>query len=135
MLVAAPAYLARHGTPESPENLKRHNCLLLRFPRSPEYFWMLTTPEGPRKLTVAGAFDSDDGEVLTSWALGGAGIANRPRYEVAEAMADGRLVEVLPETPPVAAGFGVLTPHRELQDPKVRLFIDFAARELKGALG
>ena len=46
-----------------------------------------------------------------------------------------RLVELLPGTPPVAAEFGVLTPHRELQDPKVRLFIEFAARELKGALG
>ena len=96
---------------------------------------MLQTPEGPRKLVVAGGFDSDDGDVLTAWALEGAGIANRPRYEVAGALADGRLVEVLPEAPPVTVGFGVLTPHRELQDPKVRLFIDFAARALKGALG
>ncbi|MBB1499209.1 LysR family transcriptional regulator [Paracoccus sp. MC1862] len=135
VLVAAPSYLEQHGTPEAPDDLKRHNCLLLRFPRSPEYFWMLQTPEGPRKLAVAGAFDSDDGEVLLNWALGGAGIANRPRYEVADAMADGRLVEVLPGSPPVTAEFGVLTPHRELQDPKVRRFIDFAARELKGALG
>lgn len=135
VLVAAPAYLAQHGAPGAPDDLKRHNCLLLRFPRSPEYFWMLQTPEGPKKLAVAGAFDSDDGEVLTSWALAGAGIANRPRYEVAEALKNGHLVEVLPGTPPVASEFGVLTPHRELQDPKVRLFIDFAARELKGALG
>jgi DNA-binding transcriptional LysR family regulator len=135
VLVAAPAYLAEHGTPAEPEDLKRHNCLLLRFPRSPEYFWVLQTPEGLKKLAVAGGFDADDGEVLTAWALDGAGIANRPRYEVAEALKDGKLVEVLPDTPPVAAEFGVLMPHRELQDPKVRLFIDFAARELKGALG
>ena len=46
-----------------------------------------------------------------------------------------KLVELLPETPPLPVEFGVLTPHRELQDPKVRLFIEFAARELKGSLG
>lgn len=135
VLVASPAYLAQHGTPEAPEELKRHNCLLLRFPRSPEYYWVLQTPEGPQKLAVAGAFDSDDGEVLTDWALAGTGIANRPRYEVAAALREGQLVEVLPETPPMAVEFGVLTPHRDLQDPKLRLFIDFAVRELKGAMG
>lgn len=134
VLVAAPDYLARHGTPLLPEDLKRHNCLLLRFPRSPEYYWVLEGPAGPIKLMVAGRFDTDNGAVLTDWALDGAGVANRPRYEVAADIAAGRLVELLPETPPMAAEFGILTPHRELQDPKLRRFIDFAARALKGAV-
>lgn len=132
VLVAAPSYLAAKGTPQTPDDLKAHNCLLLRYPRSPEYYWVLQTPQGKRKMMVAGQFDADDGDVLTEWALEGAGIANRPKYEVAGHIADGRLVEVLAETPPLAAQFGVLTPHRQLQDPKVRMFIDFAARELKG---
>jgi len=95
---------------------------------------VLETPEGRRKLMVSGRFDADDGDVLTAWALAGAGIANRPRYEVAADLAAGRLVEVLPGSPPVAAQFGCLTPHRQLQDPKVRLFVDFAVRQLKGAM-
>lgn len=134
VLVAAPAYLAAHGTPARPDDLKRHNCLLLRFPRSPEYYWVLEGPEGPVKMMVAGRFDTDDGAVLTDWALAGAGIANRPRYEVAGDLAAGRLVELLPETPPAPAEFGILTPHRGFQDPKVRLFTEFAARSLKGAV-
>ncbi|MBS7544089.1 LysR family transcriptional regulator [Ancylobacter oerskovii] len=134
VLVASPAYVARHGTPSSPDDLADHNCLLLRFPRSPEYFWTLETPDGPRKMTVSGRFDVDDGDVLTQWALDGAGIANRPRYEVRAHLEAGRLLEVLPQTPPLGAQFGCLTPHREFQDPKVRLFIDFAVRSLKGAL-
>lgn len=133
-LVAAPAYLTERGVPQRPEDLKDHNCLLLRFPRSPEYFWQLETPEGRRKMMVAGRFDADDGDVLTGWALDGAGIANRPRYEVQDHIDAGRLVEVLADTPPVAAQFGCLMPHRQLQDPKVRLFVDFAVRELKGAM-
>ena len=132
VLVATRAYLDQHGTPESPEDLAAHNCLLLRYPRSPEYYWVLKTPDGPQKLLVNGRFDADDGDVLTDWALEGRGIVNRPRYEVAEDLAQGRLVEVLPRTPPIPAQFGVLTPHRRLQDPKVRLFADFIARETRG---
>lgn len=131
VLVASPGYLAAQGTPAKPEDLADHNCLLLRYPRSPEYFWVLQTPEGPRKMMVGGRFDTDDGDVLTAWALDGQGIANRPLYEVAEHIRTGRLVQVLPDTPPPASQFGCLTPHRRLQDPKVRMFADFAVRELK----
>ena len=132
-LVASPAYLEKRGVPLSPDDLMDHNCLLLRYPRSPEYFWVLETSEGRRKMTVAGQFDADDADVLTAWALDGAGIVNRPYYEVKRHLEEGKLVEVLPETPPIGAQLGCLMPHRELQDPKVRLFVDFAIRSLKGA--
>lgn len=131
MLVASPEYLAAHGTPEQPEDLADHNCLLLRYPRSPEYFWVLQAPDGPRKMMVSGRFDTDDGDVLTAWALAGEGIANRPFYEVADDIEAGRMVNVLPDAPPMPAQFGCLTPHRRLQDPKVRMFADYAVRELK----
>ncbi|MDT1063891.1 LysR family transcriptional regulator [Paracoccus sp. CPCC 101403] len=131
VLVATPGYLEKHGMPEKPDDLVKHNCLLLRYPRSPEYYWVLKTAEGPQKLLVNGHFDADDGDVLTDWALEGCGIANRPHYEVAEHLEAGRLKLILPEAPPLPAQFGVLTPHRRLQDPKVRLFADFIARETK----
>jgi DNA-binding transcriptional LysR family regulator len=132
-LVAAPAYLEKRGAPLTPDDLMDHNCLLLRYPRSPEYFWVLETPEGRRKMMVAGQFDADDADVLTAWALEGAGIVNRPVYEVQQRLDEGALVEVLPETPPIGAQLGCLMPHREFQDPKVRLFIDYAVQALKGA--
>ncbi|MCF3972729.1 LysR family transcriptional regulator [Paracoccus salsus] len=131
VLVASPGYLAAHGTPRKPDDLTGHNCLLLRYPRSPEYFWVLQTEEGHQKMMVTGRYDTDDGDVLRSWALGGHGIANRPLYEVAEDLRTGQLVNVLPDSPPLPAQFGCLTPHRRLQDPKVRMFADFAVRELK----
>jgi DNA-binding transcriptional LysR family regulator len=134
VLCAAPAYLERHGTPVVPDDLMDHNCLLLRYPRSPEYFWTLDTEQGPRKLDVAGRYDSDDADVLTGWALAGCGIANRPRFEVAEHLESGALVEVLPATPPEPSLFGCLYPHRRLQDAKVRLFIDFVTERYRGSL-
>jgi len=131
VLVAAPSYLDARGRPASPEDLAGHDCLLLRYPRSPEYYWVLETEDGPRKMMVSGRFDTDDGDVLRDWALAGHGIANRPRYEVETELASGALEVVLPEHPPVMAQFGCLTPHRRLQDPKVRMFADFALRELR----
>ena len=127
ILCASPNYLARRGVPKTPDDLARedHNCLLLRFPRSPEYFWTLQTPAGPRKIELSGSYDSDDGDVLTGWALDHRGIVNKPVFDVVEHLKAGRLVEVLPDTPPVAAIFGCLYPHRRLQDPKIRMFIDF----------
>ncbi|WP_137701335.1 LysR family transcriptional regulator [Marimonas lutisalis] len=133
VLVAAPGYLESHGTPKSPQDLlENHNCLLLRFPRSPEYFWTLQAPDGPVRLDVSGRFDADDGDVLTDWALAGHGIANKPRFDVDEHIASGALVEVLPRTPPMPSTFACLYPHRKLQDPKLRLFIDYVVDETRG---
>ncbi|WP_299419325.1 LysR family transcriptional regulator [uncultured Shimia sp.] len=132
VLVAAPEYLETHGTPHTPDDLLgNHNCLLLRFPRSPEYFWTLQTEDGLRKIEAKGRYDADDGDVLTQWALEGAGIANKPRFDVAQHLKSGALVEVLSDTPPLPASFGCLYPHRKLQDPKIRLFVDFVATESK----
>jgi DNA-binding transcriptional LysR family regulator len=127
VLCAAPEYLEKHGTPQTPDDLlsEDHNCLLLRYPRSPEYFWVLQTPEGPRKLQVSGNMDADHGDVLTDWALAGHGIVNKPRFDVAAHLDSGRLVEILPDTPPPPTIFGCLYPHRRLQDPKIRHFVDF----------
>lgn len=127
VLCAAPEYLKKRGTPKTPDDLlsDEHNCLLLRYPRSPEYYWVLQTPAGPRKLQVAGKMDADHGDVLTDWALAGHGIVNKPRFDVAQHLESGRLVEILKETPPPPTIFGCLYPHRRLQDPKIRHFVDF----------
>lgn len=136
VLAAAPSYLAAHGVPDCAEALvrDRHRCLLLRFAGSDEFAWTLRTPEGLRKVPVWGPFDADDGAVLLEWCLAGEGIANRPRYEVAGALRDGALVEVLPDAPPTPATLAAVYPHRAYQDPKARLLIDFMAERLQRAI-
>ena len=56
VLCAAPTYLSAFGVPETIEDLVKldHNCLLLRYPRSPEYFWTMQTDTGPVKIEVSG---------------------------------------------------------------------------------
>ncbi|MEP1209509.1 MAG: LysR family transcriptional regulator [Rhizobiaceae bacterium] len=136
ILCAAPSYLEQFGTPQTPADLisKQHNCLLLRYPRSPEYFWTLNTPDGEVRMEVSGKYDADDGDVLTNWALGGYGIANKPRFDVAEHLASGDLVEVLPNHRPRAAMFGCLYPHKRLQDPKIRYFVEFMVERCRQSI-
>ena len=61
----------------------RHDCLNLRFPGAKEFQWNLLTPEGPRRFEITGPFESDDGDVLTGWALDGRGIVMKPIFEIA----------------------------------------------------
>ncbi len=136
VLCASPEYLERHGPVSNPRDLMEpaHHCLLLRFPRSPDYFWMLETEDGPRKIVANGRFDADEGDVLLNWALDGKGIANVPRFEVKDALKSGELVEILPETPPLPSVLTCLYPHRKLQDPKVQGFIDFMIPRCRAAM-
>ena len=129
VLAAAPSYLEARGEPKSPQELVngRHDCLLLRFPGAKEYVWTLNTPDGPRKFEVHGPFDSDDGDVITGWALAGRGIINKPRFDIEPFLRDGRLKVILPDTRPPPVQLAAVYPHRKFQDPKVRLLLDFMA--------
>ena len=127
MLYAAPAYIAAHGAPTSGDDLLtgQHECLNLRFPGATEFQWRLQTAEGVKKFSVAGRYESDDGDVLTDWAVSGQGIVLKPVFEVSDHVRAGRLVPVALETPPEPIQMACLFTHRKGQDPKARLFMDF----------
>lgn len=136
VLCASPAYIARRGMPLDGDSLlrDRHDCLNLRFPGAKEFQWTVQTADGPRKYDISGPFETDDGDVLTQWALAGHGIVQKPIFEVANALRKGTLVPVAVATPPMPVTLSLLTPHRRLRDPKVRLFADFIAQRCKAAM-
>ncbi|MBS3649789.1 LysR family transcriptional regulator [Pseudaminobacter sp. 19-2017] len=129
VLVASPNYLAARGEPSLPQQLVEdgHDCLMLRYPGVREHYWTLNTPSGPAKFEVRGPFDSDDGDVLTEWALAGRGIINKPRFEVERFIRDQRLKVILADSPPSPVQLAAVYPHKKLQDPKVRFLLDFMA--------
>jgi len=136
ILCAAPAYIARRGLPEDGEALvrDRHDCLNLRFPGAKEFQWTLQTAEGPRRFEIGGPFESDDGDVLTGWALDGRGIVLKPVFEVADHLREGRLVPVATRTPPLQIQLSALSQHRRLKDPKIQLFTDYMAAQIRDDL-
>jgi DNA-binding transcriptional LysR family regulator len=135
LLCASPAYVARRGMPLDGNDLvaNRHECLNLRFPGAKEFQWTLKTPEGPRRFEISGPFESDDGDVLTGWALDGRGVVMKPVFEVADHLRSGALVPVATATPPVPTQLSSLSQHRRLKDPKVRLFTDYMATLIRDA--
>ena len=136
VLCAAPDYIARRGNPANGSALieGKHECLNLRFPGATEFQWRLITKDGPRKFAVSGRLESDDGDVLTDWALDGQGIAMKPVFEVAEHLKAGRLVPVAQDTPPVPIQMACLYTHRRHQDPKTRLFMEFMTDRVRAAV-
>ena len=133
LLCAAPAYIARRGAPKDGAALiaERHACLNLRFPGAREFQWTLQTPTGPQRFDITGPFESDDGDVLTHWALNGHGIVMKPIFEVADHLRAGDLVPVCTETPPLPTQLSCLSQHRRFRDPKIRLFVDFIIGKCK----
>ena len=136
ILCASPAYVDARGNPASGADLiaDHHDCLNLRFPGASEFQWRLMTDEGPKKFRVQGRYESDDGDVLTDWALSGNGIALKPVFEVAEHLRAGRLVPVATDTPPVPIQMACLFTHRRRQDPKTRLFMDFVIERISAVV-
>jgi DNA-binding transcriptional LysR family regulator len=136
ILCAAPAYIARKGLPETSESLASgaHDCLNLRYAGAPEFQWPLRTPDGVRRISVSGPFESDHGDALTQWALNGHGIILKPRFEVHDHLEAGRLVPVLESEPPVPIQMACLYPHKRRQDPKARLLIEFMIERILGAM-
>ena len=127
VLCAAPSYVEAHGLPATGDDLinDNHECLILRFPGATEFQWPMITDEGPKRFRVTGRYESDDGDVLTDWAVQGHGIALKPIFEIADHLLSGRLVPVATETPPEPIQMACLFTHRRRQDPKTRLFMEF----------
>ncbi|MGJ8625879.1 MAG: LysR family transcriptional regulator [Sulfitobacter sp.] len=136
ILCASPSYIKSHGNPASGDEIMsgKHECLNLRFPGATEFQWRLITSEGPKRFNVAGRYESDDGDVLTDWALSGNGIAMKPIFEVADHLSAGRLVPVATQTPPEPIQMACLFTHRRRQDPKTRLFMEYVIARITEAV-
>ena len=126
-LVASPDLLARHAAPQSPADLPRLPSVALGRPQN-EQRWRLLGPDGEEvdvvhhpRLITRGML------ALREAALAGVGVSHLPRMIIAEALADGRLVQVLPGWAPRPEVVHVVFPSRRGLLPSVRLFIDHLA--------
>lgn len=121
VVVASPAYLARHGTPMSPQDLGGHNCLSLGQQRG----WIFCNEKGETiSVKVSGRLECNDGAVLHEAALAGDGLAWRSLWEVDADLRAGRLVSVLDEWAAPTMGIYAVFPQRKRLALRVRLLID-----------
>ncbi|MEI9983327.1 MAG: LysR family transcriptional regulator [Aliidongia sp.] len=132
VICAAPAYLARNGTPGVPDELQHHNCLTFNFRRS-RIGWPFREKGRDREIPVTGSVQINNGETMRQMVLAGLGIARLGRWHVAHEIERGDLVPLFERYNPgdlelinaVYVGGGQI-PRR------VRAFIDYMA-EIVGA--
>jgi DNA-binding transcriptional LysR family regulator len=123
VLVAAPSYLKKHGTPKRPEDLAQHRCIPLLRPGRDTANWHFRTAEGPLTLAIGGLLGSDSGELMQDWARRGEGIARKSIWDVTDDLIDGKLVTVLDHAIDEPADIHVVYPSRSFVPLRVRRFI------------
>ncbi len=124
ILCASPDYLAEHGTPASPSELRQHSCLYLAGLES----WVFDTPDGQVTVKTRGNFRTDHGEALRDGCVAGLGITVNSIWSAYEHLKRGELVQVLEDYPLVSdTAIWAVYPSSRLLAPKVRAFIDYFA--------
>ncbi len=132
-IVAAPAYLARAGTPRAPEDLLRHNCLNFNFPRA-EPGWPFRRDGQDFALAVSGNIETNNGETLVQLVHQGIGIARVGSFHVQDDIEAGRLVPLLDAfNPGDREEINALFIGGPRMPARVRVFVDYLVAHLGDA--
>lgn len=126
ILVASPAYLSRHGTPRTVDELYRHKLLIYTHANNPNEL-RFTRGDEQHTIEVKGLLESNDGQILRAAALDGMGILIQPSYIVYDDVVAGRLVPMLDDWDLPRLTVNLAYPSRKHLSAKVRTFIDFMA--------
>jgi LysR family transcriptional activator of dmlA len=134
LLVASPKYLAKHGTPLSPEDLKQHNCIGIRQGDEAYGLWRFTRTSAKGKkngestsVKVRGNLTTNDGGIAVNWALDGHGILLRAEWDIQKYLQSGRLVQVLPAYKSPDADIYAVYAERHRTSLRVKSLVDFVA--------
>ncbi|EIO3976519.1 TPA: LysR family transcriptional regulator [Vibrio vulnificus] len=134
-LVASPAYINTHSPITQPEDLQRHNCLLISHERQRNY-WYFHQKSTTRKVMVAGNLISKGGSPLLCAALQGTGVLLLSKWMLKPYLENGQLVELLPSWTATHGELGsgeIFAIYKNTQYPKphLRVFLDFLLEKLK----
>jgi DNA-binding transcriptional LysR family regulator len=125
IVCAAPDYLARAGRPTAPADLAGHACLVHTNVVANDRIWRFEGARGAVTVKVNGAFFSNSALALRKAALAGLGIALLPRYAVADDLAAGLLVTLLPRSRVAQRPLIAVYPRTDVVPQKVQVFVDF----------
>ena len=135
VLVAAPAYLAAHGQPQSAADLYRHNALRFMVGGQIPSAWRLQIDGKWQDVPVRGDRFADDGEIVKRWLLAGLGLAYKARLDVVDEIADGRLIHVRPQWLGEELPLNLVVPNRRQLSPPVRQLRDWLATKVAARAG
>ena len=131
VLCAAPAWIARHGMPQTPHDLRRHNCLRFNLGDTLHERWRFKLGKDDISVHVEGDRTSDDAELVRRWAVAGVGIAYKSRLDVLQDVRAGRLQLMLPHYTGEATPLYLVCPHRMMLTPAVTRLRDMLEEKVR----
>ncbi len=117
--VASPAYIEKHGAPETPKEFIAHEAVM-----QGNETWPVMNDDGLIAMKVQGRFKADNGAALVAAALAGVGIAGLPEDLILEHLASGALVPVMPRFPAPELGIFVVRPPSQHPARKIRVLTE-----------
>ncbi|EIM28716.1 LysR family transcriptional regulator [Microvirga lotononidis] len=124
---AAPAYLKDHGTPQTLEDLARHNCLGYTLPSAIGASRWAFGLDGDIVVSIQGNLRANNGDALLAAAVAGQGLIYQPTFIVGDSLRDGSLVPVLTAYPTYEPAIHAVLPSARQAPAKVRAFVAFLA--------
>ncbi|MCY1165319.1 HTH-type transcriptional regulator DmlR [compost metagenome] len=134
VLCASPAYLEKHGVPDTPEALAQHNCLCFMLGEEVYDRWRFWREGKEVMVRVGGGNISNDGDVVRRWALAGRGIAYKSGFDVAGDLAQGQLVALCNDWQTEPSPLYMVLPGRRQLTPALRLLREFIAQRCEELL-
>ncbi|WP_338480138.1 LysR family transcriptional regulator [Pseudomonas trivialis] len=133
-LCASPDYLARQGTPQTPEDLRQHDCLAFAYPaaddwRNADKLWRMTGAEGEIEVEVSGSLTLNSSQGLRQAAVHGMGIVMLPDALVRPDLEAGKLVALLPTYQLPSRPMHLVYRQDRYRLPKLRAFVDFVMEQ------
>lgn len=125
IVVAAPAYVERHGAPVTPQDLHRHNCLMWEGPLDHLNHWPFLIGDRLQEVAISGSFRTSDGTALFQLCTAGVGIMRLAEHLALPALRGGQLVQLLPQyqAQDDTAIHAVFLPERQLVS-RIRSFVN-----------
>ncbi len=133
-VVAAPSYVEAHGAPENPHDLSLHNCIAYTGDTD-EYEWRFEVSGEKIAVPIRGRLRLNNRYAIRQAALGGLGIGLLQQYMVAEDIASGRLIQLLPDHTPRPLPIHIVYPSRAVLTRRARIVIDWLLAVLKVTVG
>jgi DNA-binding transcriptional LysR family regulator len=132
VLCASPRYLEASGVPKHPSELARHSVIAYRYWSTGDE-WQFDGPTGRVSVRTRPVVHSNNGDTCRAMALEHRGVILQPTFLVGRELADGTLVELMPEYRSLELDIYALYPTRKHVSPKVRALIEFLGQRFADA--